>query len=122
MERLHESGALRVQPATYFSQTEHDGAVRDNELTGSVPVALSRDDIVRLVKNPQDVPPDAPDQRIDVTFKFPTDYWLYCVTTFVEPRLFVDFNPDSCVIIRDHQKFGNMLRALRLKSSWAEPP
>jgi hypothetical protein len=26
MERLHESGALRVQPATYFSQTEHNGA------------------------------------------------------------------------------------------------
>ena len=25
MERLHESGALRIQPATYFAQTDHNG-------------------------------------------------------------------------------------------------
>jgi hypothetical protein len=110
MERLYESGALRIQPATYFAQTDHNGAVRDDELTLSVSLALSTDDVLKIVKNPQDVPPKIPEQRVDVSFKSPTDYWLYCVTTSVEPRLFVDFNADSCVIIRDRARFGQMLR------------
>jgi len=109
MERLYESGALRIQPATYFAQTDHNGAVRDDELTLSVSLPLSRADVLNIVKNPQDVPLDAPEQRVDLKFESPTDYWLYCVTNSVEPRLFVDFNADSCVIIRDRGKFGQML-------------
>jgi hypothetical protein len=65
---------------------------------------------VKLVKNPQDVPGDALDQRVDVRFNSPTDFWLYCVTTSVEPRLFVDLQADACVIIRDKKKFGELLR------------
>jgi hypothetical protein len=120
MERLHESGALRIQPATYFAQTDHNGAVRDDELTLGVSVALSSDDVVKLVRNPQDVPPNAPDQRVDIRFQSSTDYWLYCVTNSVEPRLFVDFNADSCVIVRDRARFTRMLdEATRLQLSGA---
>jgi hypothetical protein len=110
MERLHEIGALRIQPASYFAQPDHNGAVRDDELTLNMAVALTRGDIVKLVRNPQDVPSDALEQRVDVKFQSPTDYWLYCVTNSVEPRLFVDFNADSCVIIKDRQRFTTMLR------------
>lgn len=95
MECLHESGALRIQPATYYAETDHNGAVRDNELKLSVSLALSREDIIKVVQNPQDVPSEVSEHRVDVEFKSPTDYWLYCVTNSVEPRLFVDFNADS---------------------------
>lgn len=110
MERLHELGALRIQPAAYFANTDHNGAVRDDELALDVSLALSTNDVVKVVKNPQDVPPNAPEQRVDIRFKSPTDYWLFCLTTSVEPRLFVDFNADSCVIIRDRARFSQMLR------------
>lgn len=115
MERLYESGALRIQPASYFKRSEHNSAVRDDELTLIISLALSRDDIIRLVINPQDVPQDAPEQRVDVQLKSPTDYWLYCVTNSVGPRLFVDFNADSCVIIRDRARFSQMLRDTSLQ-------
>jgi hypothetical protein len=65
--------------------------------------------MVKLVTNPQDVPTDAQEQRVDVGLQLPTDYWLYCVTNSVEPRLFVDFEADSCVIIRERAKFSRML-------------
>jgi hypothetical protein len=110
MERLHDKGALRIQPATFFAKTDHNGAVRDDELTIKVSLALSRNDIVKVVRNPQDVPEDAPDQRFDATFKAPTDYWLYCMTMSVESRLFVDFKAESCVIVRNRQKFSQMIR------------
>lgn len=109
MERLHGVGNLRIQPASFFLNRDHNGAIRDDELTRTMSMVLSRDDVVKLVVNPQDVPEDAPDQRVDVQFRWTTDYWLYCVTSSVEPRLFVDFEADACVIIRDRAKFTEML-------------
>jgi hypothetical protein len=111
LEPLYETGALRLQPASFFGQKDHNGAIRDNELSLEISLVLSRDEVVKLVKNPQDVPGDAPDQRVDLCFTSPTDFWLYCVTTSVEPRLFVDFQADACVIIRDKEKFGELLRS-----------
>jgi hypothetical protein len=110
MEALYETGALRIQPASYFLEKDHNGAVRDDELSLSFSVALSRDDILKLVVNKQDVPDDAHDQRVDVRLGWPNDYWLYCVTKSIEARLFVDFDADACVIIRDRAAFKKMLR------------
>lgn len=114
LERLHCAGSLRIQPASYFAKTEHNGAVRDDELAINMCVVLSRKELLRLVKNPQDVPPEAPDQRVEVGLRTLGDYWLYCLTNSVEPRLFVDFNADSCVIIRDRNRFAQMLREATL--------
>jgi hypothetical protein len=110
IKSLHERGALRIQPASFFAEANHNGAVRGDELKLGVSLVLSREDVVKVVINPQDVPLDASDQRVDVTFQSPTDFWLYCLTESVEPRLFVDFNADSCVVIRDRARFDQMLR------------
>lgn len=116
MEPLYETGSLRIQPASFFSEGGLNGAVKDNELMLPMSFALSRDDVLKLVVNPQDVPLNAPEQRVDVHFRSPTDYWLYCVTQSVEPRLFVDFNADACVIIRDRGLFRQMLHQAALKA------
>src|SRR5439155_12567210 len=110
MEALYETGALRVQPATRFRDRDLHGDTRDDELGISFSLALSRDDLAKVVVNKRDVPVDAPDQRVDAHFRWPSDYWLYCVTTSVEPRLFVDFDADACVIIHDRSTFRQMLR------------
>jgi hypothetical protein len=110
MEDLHKAGQLRIQPASFFSDTAHNGAVRDDELTRRLSLVLTRDEVAKLVVNPQDVPLEAPDQRVDVQLRWPTDYWLYCVTSSIEPRLFVDFGADACVIIWDRLAFTDMLR------------
>jgi hypothetical protein len=116
MERLYEEGALRIQPATYFAETNHNEARKDDELTHVVSVVMSRDELVKVVSNPQDVPSIIPDQRIDVILKWPSDYWLYCVSSAAEARLFVDYNADSCVIIRDRARFTRMLGIASMKS------
>jgi hypothetical protein len=110
MERLHEAGALRIQPASYFARPDHNGAVRDDELTLSLALALSHEDVLHVVRNPEDLPAEIPEQRVDVKFTSPTDYWLYCVTNSAKPRLFVDFSADACVVIRDRGRFSQMLR------------
>jgi hypothetical protein len=110
MEALFAHGRLRIQPASFFRRQEHLGAVRDDELRIQWSLALSREDMVHLVRNPQDVPADAPDQRAEVKFHAPSDYWLYCVSAAVEPRLFVDFGAEACVVIHNRDSFSERLR------------
>ncbi len=110
MEDLHRNGKLRLQPASYFSNSAHVNAVKDDELRFGLSLVLAHKDIVALVRNPQDVPPDAPDQRIDVAFRATGDYLLYCTSRSLQPRLFVDFHADACVLIRDPTAFIARLR------------
>lgn len=110
MRALFERGAMRVQSASYYATSNHNDAIRDDEL--SLPLmslSLTREDIVKLVRNPLDVPARIFDQRVDVTVRTESDYWLYCVTTAIEPRLFVDFHADSCVIIKDRERFQRLV-------------
>lgn len=116
MEPLYENGQLRIQPASFFSNRDHNGAVRDDELSRGISLVLSRDEVVKVVINPQDVPDDAPDQRVDFQLRWPTDYWLYCLTNSIEPRLFVNFDADACVIIRDRKGFTEMLSSAAQKA------
>lgn len=109
MQPLFERGALRVQSASYYATPNHNGAIRDDELTLPLSLALSREDIIKIVLNPQDVPDKPIEQRLDATYNAGTDYWLYCVTSAVEPRLFVDFQADACVIIKDKSRFQKLL-------------
>jgi hypothetical protein len=110
MEKLYYDGGLRIQPASYFTRKDLKGAIRDDERRLPLSFALSPEDIRKLVLNPQDVPEVMPDQRVDVVLQSPLDYWIYCVTQSIESRLFVDFEADACVIIRDRKLFSERLR------------
>jgi hypothetical protein len=55
MERLFGDGDLRVQPASYFRLKDLNGAVRGDERRLPLPFALTRDEIQKIVLNPQDV-------------------------------------------------------------------
>jgi len=111
MTALFEEGQLRVQPASEYAKPDHNGAVRDDELALEVYLYLTRETIRNVVSNPQDVPEDLEWKRVDFRFSRPNDFWLYCVTSSAEPRLFVDFNAAACVIIRDREEFRRRLLA-----------
>lgn len=110
MLALYKCGAIRIQAASFYRRPDHNGAVRDDELALNVSLHLDRDAIVNIVSNPEEVPEGPLSQRMDVTFTSKTDYWLYCVTTAVEPRLFVDFEAQACVVIKDLRRFTHAIR------------
>lgn len=110
MLALYERGAIRIQAASFYKQADHNGAVRDDELALDISLHLDRNAIVNIVSNPEAVPAGQLSQRMDVTFASRTDYWLYCVTTAVEPRLFVDFEARACVVIKDLKRFTHAIR------------
>jgi hypothetical protein len=109
MQALYFEGKLRIQPASFFQAPNHNGAIRDDELTIGISTSLNRDQVLKIVANPQDVPSELLDQRMDLELQHRSDFWLYCVTKSVNPRLFVDFEADSCVIIRNPEEFQKRL-------------
>jgi len=109
MSMLFEEGRLRVQPASEYSKADHNGAVRDDERALHISLYLTRDTIRKVVANPSDVPENIEGQRIYFSFRRPNDFWLYCVSSSIEPRLFVDFDAAACVIIRDREEFRRRL-------------
>jgi hypothetical protein len=116
MTALHKEGRLRIQPASYYRKPTHNGAIRDDERSLQVSLALSRESILNVVKNPQDVPTSLESQRFDVRFEHPNDFWLYCVSSSTESRLFVDFDATACVIIKDREEFSRRLSAAGVKT------
>jgi len=110
MAALLGQGSARIQPASFFRASHLNGAVRDDELSLALSIVVSRDELIALVKNPSDVPKDSGDQVLHATHTAESDYWLYCVTQSVEPRLFVDFEAQACVIIRNKKAFAERLR------------
>lgn len=115
MESVYESGALRIQPATYFAEASHNRAINDDELSVPLSFVATRDDLLTVVSNPDDVPRDLPHARVDVTVQLPSDYWLYCVSSALAPRLFIDYEAEACVIIRDRDRFTRMLQDASLQ-------
>jgi len=111
LEKLLHEGSIRIQPASYFKSPDLNGAIRDDERRLALSFALSPEDVRKIVLNPQEVSEDTPHQRVDAVLESPSDYWIYCVTESIEPRLFIDFKADACVVIRDRQMFLDRLRS-----------
>jgi len=115
MEALYHAGALRIQPATSFARASHNEARLDDELNIPLSLVATRDDLLTFVSNPANVLSDLPHTRVDVTVQLPSDYWLYCVSSALTPRLFVDYEAEACVIVRDRDRFAHMLHESSLK-------
>ena len=115
MKALIDEGALRIQPASFYRAPGHNGAVRDDERNLSVGFVLTREQVLRVAINPQDVPDSLGEQRVDINYAAGSNYWLYCVTNSLEERLFVDFEADACVIIKDRERFKQLLRSAAKK-------
>ena len=110
MESLFRCGQLRVQPASFYGRPDHTGAIRDDELSLLLSLSLPRDMVVKFVQNPQDIPLQLPDHRLNIQLKSRGDYWMYCLAKTLKPRLFVDFEAEACVIIHDRKRFSSLLR------------
>lgn len=108
MRAFLEEGRMRVSAASHYARPDHNGAVRDDELSLLLSLSLNRQDILEIVANPEEVPSEE-FQRVDIPCRSNADYWMYCLSTVCEPRLFVDFDADACIIVKDKARFLQLL-------------
>ena len=133
MRLLYEIGHFYMQPASHFGRPdERNQAVYDQETISLYKGAMVRKSERGTYLQAQSVNAEpetfldlnhefihifeAPDVNKDEFIHFglvtDSDFWLYCMSDTLMPRMFSDFNADACVVL-DRGEF-----IARLRSAW----
>lgn len=108
----YERGAVRVFPASKYSDDSLNRAIRDEELELSVSYHPSRSKNAILDQYANELDSSVPAMgNVEHTIHAPTNYYVYCLAGEVHYRLFADFEADCCLIINDPEVFINRLLA-----------
>lgn len=106
LENMYQNGYLRIFPASFYKDPSLNPAIRDNELEFTTihdaekfkikKVSSMIDEEEKVIK---------PKGSVSITYTAPTDYYIYCLSALLSPRLFEDFEADACIVIKDTPRF-----------------
>lgn len=105
-----EDGIIRICPATAYDDPSLNPAIRDNELEITIE-ALPTETKLTVVKsrNVAEGVPIHATSNIKITQKSATNYYVYCLSANLAPRLFLDFEADACLLITNPDRFFEMI-------------
>jgi hypothetical protein len=116
-----ETGRIRIAPASSYSDPSLNRAVRDDELQLDyfLPPSEFKLEAFDHKTGRSKGPLQLLGNRFSVTSK--TDYYVYCLSAALDPRLFVDFSSDACLVVKDLSGFcGRLISALKAEyPDWA---
>ena len=102
-----EQGSIRFAPASSYRDASLNSAIQDDELGFTYYPGKAG---LPLTKLPHPTGTDW------VEMRHPSDFYVQCLSLRFAPRLFDDFEADSCLIIYDPNEFGRrILAALRMR-------
>ncbi|WP_446831227.1 hypothetical protein [Candidatus Foliamicus sp.] len=128
MYSLFQRGIVYLNPATWYSASDHNQAIEDNELAIGFKGGFIRTTRPLQFYDRNNAPPmeiaaravgfrtiyELPelhsDQFCTATIQAPTDYWMFCMADILDPRLFADFQADCCLIIKRRPFAERLLR------------
>lgn len=87
LEVTHKRGKFRISPASSYSDPSLNPAIQDDEL--------------RLTFQPA--------KQTKIVKESGSNYYVYCLSSILVPRLFLDFDADACLIIWEPQGFISRL-------------
>ncbi|HYS86211.1 MAG TPA: hypothetical protein VEN78_14595 [Bradyrhizobium sp.] len=100
-----ERGALRLTPASSYNDPSLNAAVRDDELsfeTITPPAMFTLEVLDPTGGRPIPVRPASP---LRVRHTLSTNYYVFCLSTAADHRLFGDFEADACLVLRSPREF-----------------
>jgi len=102
-----EKGSIRFAPASAYRDASLNSAIQDDELGFTYYPGKAGPPLSKL-------PHPAGTDWVEL--RHPSDYYVQCLSLRFAPRLFDDFEADSCLIIYDANEFGRrILGALRAR-------
>jgi hypothetical protein len=105
LEAMCEAGSIRIAPAALYDDPTLNPAIRDQELELYIqppPFAMRLEVIDHNTGKPRATFNPIGNK---ITKSASTNYFVYCLSTVLVPRLFVDFDADACVIITNPEDF-----------------
>lgn len=111
LEPFLSRGEVRISPASKVNDPSLSVAIRDDELRLPLrpnPAEITLEAFDRNTGLSKGVIPRSDDE---LTVVSQTDYYFYCMSSFLSPILSYDFGADACLVIKGITVFGSRLRA-----------
>jgi hypothetical protein len=118
MTDLYEKGQILVSPAHSYRDPSLNTDIRDDELTASG-IALRSELLIGIPDKNTGKPifEVAPLSNVVCTATSIKNYFVYCLSSILDLRLFDDFEYDACVIFKDPADFLQRARRRRIARS-----
>jgi hypothetical protein len=114
LRRAMENGELRISPASSYNDPSLGDAHRDDGEQRLVLRPSKMSFPILLKDHRGDVLLDTSterDHQIAIVIGGEKDFYVWCCSEVYEPRLFIDFKADACLIVRDRQEFARRINA-----------
>jgi hypothetical protein len=109
-------GQLRIAPASSYQDKAHNSAIQDDELSFTFSLHDPSPDDLRPYARFTKVPVTEPFRgSVEITETTPEDYYVFCLSSAYEPRLFADFEANACLLIREPERFRDRLMQTVMK-------
>lgn len=109
LEKTLKRGIVRIAPASAFADPALNHAIQDNELEFSFMLHRPSDSELEPYFTEKSLEPLVVDGTVVIAETARENFYLYCLSASYEPRLFDDFNADSCLIIWKPMAFRDRL-------------
>lgn len=105
-----ERGSIRVAPASSYSDSSLNPAIRDEELQVSFSAPASEVKLEAIdEKTGKSKGLIRPSGNVTFTLQSPTNYYVYCMASAYALRLYGDFEADACLVIHRPKEFNRKL-------------
>lgn len=100
LEQIYNEGVIRISPAAFYNDPSLNPAIQDEELE------------LFIQPHPSEIKLEVIDPKTGkskgfispigdkITKKSETNYYVYCMSSVWTPRLFLDFDAETCLIIK----------------------
>jgi hypothetical protein len=114
LHRAIEHGELRISPASSYNDPGLGVAHRDTDEQRLI-IRPSKMSFPITVKDHRgrtilDTSADR-DNQLAIVIGGERDFYVWCCSQVYEPRLFIDFKADACLIVRDREEFARRINA-----------
>ena len=102
-EQTIKYGKIQIKPASAYDDCGLIESVRDDEL--SQKLILPKGTKLRMKNFSGEFEELRAIGNISTSNRYPTNFYIYCMSTTYQPRLFDDFKADSCIFVYDYPMF-----------------
>lgn len=105
LKEMLEKGRFRIAPASLYMDSSLNSAQKDDELRLELELHPLRPDINAFLKKHIPKTSIHPVGNIRYTLKSKTNYYVFCLSSSSDIRLFGDFKADGCLVIKHPEDF-----------------
>ena len=106
---MHREGKLRISPAASYVDPSLNPAIQDDELSFCFTPNPSHFKVEVFDGKTGKLKGQLSPENLKIKYETRSNYYVYCLSFILTPRLFLDFEANACLVIREPKQFVDKL-------------